>query len=359
MAGINTEQRPIGVQRVAQAPSLSPFETLKRAASEALGGLIAPSAPPLPAYDKKVTQARLDEFRNSMRQSYTITSEGGTREVKVFPQFQMEGGLNDPEGKTTSKGRVNTLAKVSEALPGLNQNPALRTAASAAGMGRATPEQLKLVTQALIDAGKMPPASGDHTSDADRVRKLQWDFGLGSDCAGYVAQATTKAAGRDLGLGGVNRNGDALQESLSPDQFKRVPQEAGKPIRARAGDVIRLTDPSPGEAGHWVSVYDHTTMNADKVAKLRAAGGDFWQGSDNNAEVHVYTLDSSWGAGGNWNSKGDQNEVGGVDRRKWVYNAANDRWGTYDNRTIAYTETGPYDHLPEVKVYRPKTGEAL
>jgi hypothetical protein len=361
MAGINTEQRPIAVQRVAPAPSLSAFETLKRAANEALGGLVgpAPAAVVAPAYDKKVTQARLDDFRNSMHQSYSIPGEGGPREVKVFPQFQMEGGLNDPEGKTPSKGRVNTLARVSEALPGLKQNPTLRTAASAAGMGRATPEQLKLVTQALIDAGKLPPAKGEHTSDADRVRKLQWDFGLGSDCAGYVAQATSKGAGRDLGLGGVNRNGDALQESLSPQQFNRVPQEAGKPIRARAGDIIRLTDPTPGEAGHWVSVYDHTTMSADKVAKLRQAGGDFWKGSDNNAEVHVYTLDSSWGAGGDWKSRGDQNEVGGVDRRKWVYNAANDRWGTYDNRTIVYTETGPYDHLPDVKVYRPKTAEAM
>lgn len=366
MAAINTEQRPTPVQRVQQTQSFNPFESLRRAANEALGGLVgtAPTAPVAPPYDKKVTQARLDEFRNRMRASYTIPSDNpgeAPRTVKVFPQFQMEGGLSDPEGKGTPKGRVNTLAKVSEALPEIKQDPALRTAASAAGMGRATPEQLKLVTQALIDAGKLPPASGDHTSDSARVRKLQWDFGLGTDCAGYVAQAASNGAGRDLGLGGVNRNGDSLQQSLSSEQFTRIPQQPGKPIRARAGDIIRLTDPDPGEAGHWVSVYDHTTMNAEKVAKLHDAKNQFWQGSAQNAEVHVYTLDSSWGAGGDWKARNNQHEVGGVDRRKWVYNAQNDRWGTYDDRsknpTIEYSEVGPYNHLPDVKVYRPKTGE--
>ncbi|MFN8611492.1 MAG: hypothetical protein U0931_28355 [Vulcanimicrobiota bacterium] len=369
MAVINTEGRPTPVQRVlpAQSAGFNPFETLRRAANEALGGLVgtSPAAPALPAYDKKLTQTRLDDFRASMHSSYTIPSDTPgqpPRTVKVFPQFQMEGGLSDPSGKETPKGRINTLDKVSSAIPGMKQNPALRAAASAAGMGRATPEQMKMVTQALIDAGQLPPASGEHTSDSARVRKLQWDFGLGSDCAGYVAQAASRAAGRDLGLGGVNRNGDSLQESLSPEQFTRVAQQPGKPLRARAGDIIRLTDPSPGEAGRWVSVYDHTTMNPEKTARLHDAGNEFWKGSPTNAEVHVYTLDSSWGAGGDWNWRGGQHEVGGVDRRKWVYNAANDRWGSYDDRaknpTIEYSEIGPYNHLPDVKVYRPKTGEA-
>ena len=371
MAGINTEQRPIAVQRVAQG-GFNPFETLRRAANDALGGLVPSkptttkptsttpvnTAPTLAPYDKKATQARLDEFREQMRSSYTIDG----RTVKVAPQFQMEGGLSDPEGKGPAKSRTGTMAKVSAALPELKQNPALRTAASAAGMGRATPEQMQLVTQALIDAGKLPPAKGDHTSDSARVRKLQWDFGLGSDCAGYTAQAATKAAGRDLGLTGVNRNGDALQGSITPQQFSRVPQEPGKPMRARAGDIVRLNDPTPGEAGHWVSVYDHQTMNKDRVARLHDSQNDFWKGSPKNAEVHVYTLDSSWGAGGDWQTKGEQGEVGGADRRKWVYNSANDRWGSYDDRTktpaIVYTENGPYDHLPDVKVYRPKTAEA-
>lgn len=374
MAGINTEQRPIAVQRATQG-GFNPFETLRRAANDALGGLVgttpkstpakapapAAAAPALAPFDKKATQASLDEFREQMRTSYTIPGEPD-RVVKVFPQFQMEGGLSDPQGNGTPKSRVDTMAKVSAALPELKQNPALRTAASAAGMGRATPEQMKLVTQALIDAGKLPPAKGDHTSDSARVRKLQWDFGLGSDCAGYVAQAATKAAGRDLGLAGVNRNGDSLQQSLSPQQFNRVPQEPGKPMRARAGDIIRLTDANPGEAGHWVNVYDHTTMNKDKVARLHQPDQDFWKGTSPNAEVHVYTLDSSWGAGGDWKAKGAQGDVGGADRRKWVYNAGNDRWGSYDDRTknptIEYSEIGPYNHLPDVKVYRPKTAEA-
>lgn len=368
MAGINTEQRPVAVQRVAQTSGFNPFETLRRAANQALGSLTgpapaAPAAPvaaPLPAYDKKATQARMDEFRGQMHSSYTIPGET-PRTVKVYPQFQMEGGMSDPESKGTPKSRLDTLGKVSSVLD-LKSNPALRTAAGAAGMGRATPEQMQLVTQALIDAGKLPPAKGDHTTDSARIRKLQWDFGLGSDCAGYVAQAASKGAGRDLGLAGVNRNGDSLQQSLSPQQFNRVPQEAGKPIRARAGDVIRLTDPQPGEAGHWVSVYDHTTMNKDRVARLHQPDNDFWKGSPNNSEVHVYTLDSSWGAGGDWKMRGAQNDVGGVDRRKWVYNAGNDRWGTYDDRsknpTIEYSEVGPYNHLPDVKVYRPKTAEA-
>ena len=68
------------------------------------------------------------------------------------------------------------------------------------------------------------------------------------------------------------------------------------------------------------------------------------------------------GAGGDWKARGSQNDVGGVDRRKWVYNAQNDRWGTYDDRsknpTIEYSEVGPYNHLPDVKVFRPKTAEA-
>ncbi len=359
MAGINTEQRPVAVQRVAQA-GFSPFETLRRAAQEALGGVVktAPVAPAAAAgYDKKVVQARLDEFRGQMASSYTIPGNP-PRAVQVFPQFQMEGGLSDPEGRGTAKSRVDTMAKVSAALPGLKQNPALRTAASAAGMGRATPEQMKLVTQALIDAGRLPAAKGEHTSDSARVRKLQWDFGLGSDCAGYTAQAVTKAAGRDLGLGGVNRNGDALAGAIKSEEFTRVAQQPGQPMRARAGDIIRLTDPTPGEAGHWVAVYDHQTMNKDRVGKLYNAGDEFWKGSSKGAEVHVYTLDSAWGAGGDWKARSDQGEVGGVDRRKWVYNAQNDRWGSYDGKSVVYTENGPYDHLPDVKVYRPKTGEA-
>lgn len=372
MAGINTEQRPVAVQRVAQTNSFNPFETLRRAANDALGGLVggpapaAPAAPvaaPLPAYDKKATQARLDEFRGQMRSSYIIPGENGgePREIKVMPQFQMEGGLSDPDGKGTPKGRVDTVGKVGAVLD-LKSNPALRTAAGAAGMGRATPEQMQMVTQALIDAGQLPAAKGDHTTDSARVRKLQWDFGLGSDCAGYVAQAASKGAGRDLGLAGVNKNGDSLQQSLKPDQFDRVTQTPGQPIRARAGDLIRLNDPTPGEAGHWVSVYDHTTMNKEKVARLHDSSNEFWKGTANSSEVHVYTLDSSWGAGGDWKMRGTQGDVGGVDRRKWVYNAGNDRWGTYDDRaknpSIEYSEVGPYNHLPDVKVYRPKTGEA-
>ncbi len=359
--------RPVAIQSVRPTPgadSSSAYETLRKAANEALGGLFGGSevAPISPPYNKAETQTRLDAFRESNRSPYSIPSDTPgepARIVKVRPQFQMEGGLNDPGGLTPAKGRLQTMANVRAALPPeALKNPALRTAVSASGMGRGTPAQIQQVTQALIDAGKLPPSTGDHQTDQARVRKLQWEFGLGTDCAGYVAQAVTAGAGRDLGLGGVNRNGDSLQLSLKPENFARINQEPGQPIRARAGDIIRLTDPTPGEAGHWVSVYDHTTMNAEKVSKLRDPAQEFWKGSDANPEVHVYTLDSSWGAGGSWNARGEQHDVGGVDRRKWVYNASNHQWGTLDDsvkpNTIKLSQPGPYDHLPDVKVYRPK-----
>lgn len=349
-------------QATASTSNSNPFAFLRQAADKALGGLTVPTLGQQPVRSKEEIQAGLNAFRDSNNLAFRLPPEQpgeAPRTVKVRPQFQMEGGLNDPEGKSTPKGRAVTVANVGAALPPevLNQ-PGMRAAISASGMGRGTPEQIQRVTQALIDAGKLPPKSEETPGDRSRVRRMMWDYGLGTDCAGYTAQAAAAGAGRDLGLKGVNRNGDSLMESLTQENFTRVAQKPGEAMNARAGDIIRLKDVNPDEAGHWVSVFDHTKMSAQRVERLYDNSQPFWQGSQKDSQVHVYTVDSSWGAGGDWAARSDQNEVGGVDRRKWLYNAANDKWGTLDDSvnppTIRLSEPGPYNHHRDVKVFRPK-----
>jgi hypothetical protein len=197
----------------------------------------------------------------------------------------------------------------------------LQTAAASVGLsddrhlglfrsGRATPEDVRKVTQALIDRGHLPPMSDETPDAASRVRKMMFDHGLGLDCAAYTQQAFL--ASLELTRGQTLLNPEVTNEdltNLAREGFRKVPIDAARP-----GDILVL-DPRPGshEPGHTLIAYDRREATAEELAELRTLPG-FGKG-----HITAYVLDSSFGSEGTFGK-------GGVMRQIWWRNDDEKSW---------------------------------
>jgi len=219
-------------------------------------------------------QAKLDGLRDAFSGPYTV----GGASIPARPMFRM----------TTHE----VPRKMSAEVQSLGLRAGVRFPMEA-HYGQCRPQDLVKMTQALIDAGRLPPPPGDVAS---RIRRMQWDYGIGVDCAGYAKQALLATSPRPLPLRGAGAESFRDLDGARAGAFVRLPIETARP-----GDLVTL-DPMPGEHwGHNVIVYSHVVKNG----------------------VHVLEVDSSWGAGAHGS------EQGGFRRDTWTYDATTKTWGSY------------------------------
>jgi hypothetical protein len=274
----------------------------------------AQAVTPASAARTAAVQAKLDRLQERYSGPYLV---GGER-VSARPMFRMGGGCNE----AAAKAHIGELQAMC--------NRAHVTHVPDATIGRATPAQLVKITQVLIDNGKLPP--GD-APIADRIKQMQWEWGIGLDCAGYAFQATLEVHGAGT-LSEDLRNGH-FQNRLAG--FRRAAPEA-----ARAGDVIHLANPEPKAPGHNVVVYSNKTLDpsdrAELTARFPSAAGFLAE----PGPIVALEVDASWGAGE------DGRLNGGVRRDTWLFNTRTGEWGDFDPTTRALTRStvGPQGEAP-------------
>jgi hypothetical protein len=273
-------------------------------------------------------QAGLDAFRD--RASGPYTAEGKT--VSVAPQFAMGGGVTHPAAK-------DLLAVAAAAKP-----VSLASAVGAVQVGRGTPEQVTRLTQALIDAGKLPAATAKQEPLAARIHQMQWRYGIGFDCAGYTQQAAAAAVGKPREAVFPN----ALDGAISFARMTKLPSVTG----ARAGDMFVLKAPAYETVGHKTVVYAHHVESTEQIQSELAGRG--YSESDiaafgSGGPFHRFELDASWGAGAN----GDV--TGGYRRETAMYNESTGKWAWHVPSSDTFHVTDhPYDH-PIDGAYRPRS----
>jgi len=272
-------------------------------------------------------RARMDACRDSASGPYDV----GGEQVVASPMFRMTPHVI-PQDLLGELRQVGLRAGLTDGQIG-----ALR-------VGQGSSASLVKMTQALIDAGKLPAQPSDL---AARIKTVQWSYGIGMDCAGYSKLALRAAHGRDLGFYGAGiesfRDLDGKRSAL----FARVPI-----AQARPGDLVTL-DPSPGGTyGHNVVVYDNKLADAAQRAALSTTYGASMKAFLSSPGPHrVLEVDSSWGAGT------DGNLVGGYRRDTWVYDASMKSWASFAPGTtppqLVVSNDGPADDRFH-GVYRPR-----
>ena len=212
--------------------------------------------------------------------------------------------------------------------------------------GRATPEQVKMVTESLIRSGEFEEAQKKHPglSDSETIRMMQWDHGVGIDCAGYVQQAFLAVHGGSRADYGFRTfENEDLMSLKGNKHFAQV-----KPQDVRPGDLIALDNPPGDRVGHTVLVRDRHVATSAEMSKYQ----DPDSFSKSGDKVHVYEVDASFGGG----YTGDR---GGVVRKVWMYNETSGKWAEIvkddsgDEKIQISSMNGPYNH-PMNGIYRPK-----
>lgn len=265
---------------------------------------------------------------------YTVKNAAGESfTVNVPPQFRMVGGWNYHVDK---KGHCTDGLSLMKALgaDGAKLEPAVRRVL----MGRGTPEDVAQITRALIGKGHLGPV--DAKSAPAAIQAMQWRFGVGLDCAGYVQHAFFAARGK---TGTASERAALGLANVSNENFAGLPKNAKwrsvSFASARAGDVVLLGAPKGDTVGHVVLVRSNRLLDDAEKKQL---------GLTSAGPVRRLEVDSSWGAG-------EKGTGGGVMRRVWLHDESNHTWSSYDPATKAITATkqGPYDH-PLTGIYRPK-----
>jgi hypothetical protein len=291
-------------------------------------GRMHAAAPPTPM------QTELDAFMRSAYGSYR--AEGRTVQVMAF--FRMEGGMHAIQ-PADAREREVVLSRAR-----------LDEAGGMVSTGRGSLDQIRQVTQALLDAGKLE--EGPPETLCDRVRGMMWKYGVGIDCAGYAARAFLASRHAEPSAYGLRRaDYEDLQSLASNPRFARVDFTGAKP-----GDLFILGpggDPPRG-VGHCVAVYSHDVADARTkdllLGRCGTQASKFIRASD---KLHVYQVDSSWGAGSNGAS------YGGVRRETWLYDERSKTWARYSPGQASLggsgfeTDSSPCGH-PIRGVFRPR-----
>jgi hypothetical protein len=202
--------------------------------------------------------------------------------------------------------------------------------------GRATPLQVALLAQGLIDEGRLPVGGQGTPGLAQRVRVMMFDHGVGLDCAGYVQQALLAARGVTRASVGLR---PPLMENLgglAQRGYARVSVE-----EARSGDLLILQAPAPSAndphpVGHTAIVRDaRPTTGGERDWLTRA--GQISGAAAANGRWTTIVVDSSWGSGGSA-------ARGGVDRRTLWHETVSDQWVWTEDRSVVESGPLPYAH---------------
>jgi hypothetical protein len=291
-------------------------------------------------------QGRVDAFFNGAFGKYTV---GGV-EVKVAPFFRMTNGV----GKNTEAAKAAMFKLLGWRTPAFNM------AVSNCAYGRCSAAELQMVTQALIDKGKLDEVRAKYNamsdadfrashgsasrplSDENAIKLLQFDHGIGMDCAGYVQQAFLDVHGGTRQNWGFDpRMG---WEDLSDLKGNPAFDRTTTPVNAVPGDLIFLSAPARNDVGHTVLVRDRSELSAADRSALTgvatfAASGD---------KLHRIEVHGSWGA-----RFGDLDK-GGLQSRVFLYNEDSGQWADvkHDGSVVQHPK-GPYNH-PLEGIYHPK-----
>lgn len=269
------------------------------------------AASPLTAAETRDANAgaRLDALRDRFCGPYRVDGQA----VAARPMFRMNGGGNEHQAKAHASELYRIAARA-----GVN--------IEMVRLGQGKPEDLVKITQALIDAGKLPAAPPGDASV--RVRQMQWEWGIGVDCAGYTYQAAAAASGASAQALGLKAPGYENFRGLDGNShFKKI-----DPTLARPGDIMTLDPQPPETVGHNVIVRSHSMKGT----------------------VHTFEVDSSWGAGA------DGAEYGGFRRDTWSYDESTRLW-TWTNNHVSppmseSSFVGPAGDAFH-GCYRPKVGQ--
>ena len=297
---------------------------------DALAQLPNPSialAPILARLDPK--GAKLDELQARLRGPYTVAGQT----VESGAQFRMVGGYN--------QSRVSATSDDGRLLATIAAKAGLGSELSSLQSGRGDPKALVALTQSLIDAGQLSGASG--RSIPARIHDLQWRFGIGLDCAGYVRQALVMLHGDVAKLGVKSAGFESFTGLSSNPHFAKVAPEA-----ARAGDVMVLAgDGSSRNPGHNLVVRSCASVAPGSPSLARWKGAaEFVDGRDS---VSMFEVDSSFGAG-------NGEPTGGVRRDALLYDKSTGAWCTCRDVEPRTAERGavPYSEVRLTGIFRAK-----
>ena len=263
-----------------------------------------------------VVQKRMDAFFDSAKPTYRLPADGGTAvEVAVATPFRMKG----PASAAPGERNPDILRYVAQERRVNDNDRELRSLARNLGIhdvdaikvGRGTPAEVHALTQALIDARKLPRGAPGEPDDV-RVRRMMGDYGIGFDCAGFTQQAFLAAHGITRGQAGFARS--IMNESLShpsSTHFSRV-----APEDARAGDILALGPPPGEKTGHRLVVFDRHDASSAELKRYCTSGEGVRIAS---GRVSVLVVDSSFGSGANPGK-------GGVQRQTWLYDPVSNQW---------------------------------
>jgi hypothetical protein len=282
----------------------------------------------------KVSQAdlrkRIDDYFDLANTEYGFP-DGGTN-VKARSQFHIA-SVGDPE--RDAEGIEKLLGK----SLGAKAASSLHTVIRCAAYGRARPDEIKTITQHLIDAGELDAVRRDNPglSDQQVVRALQGKFNIGLDCAGYVQLAfiygfTGKHDDAICNLASSKLREDlGLKAKRSDENLAALPAkhftEVGF-LKGQTGDLFVLAWRKGERDWHTVMVVDHTV----------------------SGDVHTFLVDASWGF-----LYGD--DAAGIARRKFVYDDSTARWWDIhpiDGTKVNENSIGPYKEHPIKGMYRAK-----
>jgi hypothetical protein len=292
------------------------------------------------------TQEKLDGFMSRTEGPYQVEGQ----QVRVPSQFRMNRGFNDPNvivrGEEPS-ARSSRQTRAAE-RDGVAAKAGLASSCARASIGRGTPEDVTRVTQALIDANKLE--AGSPETLVQRVHNLQWRYGIGLDCAGYVYAALLALHGGPASRLGLS----------SPDMenFTRLGSNAHfqhvTPERAAAGDVMVLRG-GGAEPGHNLIVYSHELLDTGCRARVLATWPEARHFLASSGRIHVLEVDSSFGAG----TRG--NPSGGVRRDTLLLDEASGQWCTCRATAppMAIVCEVPYGESSLAGLYRVKGSSAV
>jgi hypothetical protein len=270
-----------------------------------------------------------------MRGNYRV----GGHVVQVTPHFRSR--YEESEDQTE-----RFVLHVKHALGEKAFRPIAMNAARAV-RSRGYPEDVQVVTQALIDAGALDKYPGLPPQQA--IRRLMWDLKLGFDCRGYVARALLYSRGTGIKEASLARYAD---KDIGNVEFPTTMMRRVSVAQAKPGDVIHLKPPKD-ERDHNVIVRSNSLVRFPGVGHLEVRGRtvpeafvrDGWP-AGSNPSVRVLEVDSSWGGG----PRGD---FGGVERRAWLHNEKSDLWAYWEPDGTFRITPGPYDHELD-GVFRPR-----
>src|SRR5258708_2091076 len=204
-------------------------------------------------------QRLLDAFR--ARASAVYRTPWGSAQVAV--PFRIHGGYPNEDPAHDHEGRV--VAPNRQLLLAVAAKLGMAGAICRVQDGRGTLEEVRRLTQGLIDGGCLCAPGGDLTLE-QCVRKMMFDFGIGLDCAGYSGLAfTASRAGLDPPAPALLPQ-DALF-GLGSRGFERVDLD-----RTRPGDIVVLEPTDRRAYGHRGIVFDaHDAQPSDRAWLLEQA----------------------------------------------------------------------------------------